>query len=264
LSYVTRFALLYCAITAWFLWQDREVHLDFYRRNLFPSKPTPLWRPLTWLPYPVFGINGLIACQRLLVGCLASTVLLVQQPYYTGVARVLLALSAWLSLIYFGQVRNFPTLRRKSNHVPIILALLSICPVLGATHDLHEQSHWLFPMQCLIAQAYFSAGLCKLRSAGLTWCNGQSLQVYLLESYLILGTKQTLALAQNRLACRWASTAVILWELSFPTTLVVPALAPAYLLFGAAFHTASKRLMGIDYLRYFGAGYLSFVLPLLA
>lgn len=256
---VTLFSILYCTITAYVLWADSKAHLDFLERDLFDTGPTALWRPLAWLPYPKLQSNRLKHCQRLLISSLSLTAALLSFSTQVWAARALLSVAAWLSLIYFGHVRNFPTLRRKSNHIPIILFLLSICPALGSSIC---NWLWLLPVQCLVVQAYFSSAICKLRNSGLSWCNGESLRVYLLENYLLQNTNRAMTLAQRPMLCAMASCAVLFWELSFPAVLVIPKLVPAYLLFGLAFHGATKILMRIDYLRYFGASYLSFVLPL--
>lgn len=90
--------------------------------------------------------------------------------------------------------------------------------------------------QVLMSMAYFMAGACKLHMSGGEWLKGPTLQGYLLEDAVRWDRPVGLWLAQQPTLCTMASITSVLFELFFPIILLVPRLAPLFLLSGAMFH----------------------------
>jgi hypothetical protein len=151
---------------------------------------------------------------------------------------------------YFRPILPHGHLQRKANIIPMVLIALIAAP------------HHAIPLVKLcLALVYLSAGIEKLRAAGLRWADGLSMQAYLLEHYLYSGRPQALWLAERPRLCRWLSTAVLSWELSFWLILFFPALAWVYVPMGLGFHAGTSIGMRIHYWVYFCPAYLVFFAP---
>lgn len=231
------FSALYCAGLSWRLHCDHH-HFLQYRA--------------TRLARPALGSGELDdrSFSRLTLALRVSLFLLGVQllPLVMG------AVSAGLSVIYLRNVRDHPWLRRKANHIPVTLILL------GAALGAHPSGGRLImlPFQLLTVQAYFSAGLQKLRRSGLRWADGETLQTHLWEHWLWSRCKESARLAATPALCALLSGLTLAWELTFPICLFSWKLAVVYLVGGYLFHLAVHRLLGINYIRYFGLTYLSF------
>ena len=109
---------------------------------------------------------------------------------------------------------------------------------------LSEYARWPIDLVYLQLSAfYLSAGLSKLRYAGLAWADGYTLQFHL------LGGGRPLAewMASSIWLCTAASVAVLFWELTFFLGIYRP-LRPFYLVGGFAFHVGTNVLMGIGFI----------------
>lgn len=115
---------------------------------------------------------------------------------------------------------------------------------------------------------YLSSAWQKLRRGGLQWCNGSTLQAYLVEHYLWGDMLGALRLAQKPLLCRLLSMLVCTFELTFWLILVCPHLTYGYALSGIAFHVGTAQIMRIQYGTYLSPVYTVFTteiaLPILA
>ena len=107
-----------------------------------------------------------------------------------------------------------------------------------------EYARW--PLQLLfieLASFYGSAGVTKLRRAGLAWADGYTLQFHLL-------TKDTAAgvwVAQHLWLCAALSALVLVLELAFPLGIVFRRLRPLLLCGGALFHLGTTVLMNVTF-----------------
>jgi hypothetical protein len=152
--------------------------------------------------------------------------------------------------LYFLPILPFGYIQRKTNLIPIVLAALIVSP---------ERALEVVPLA--LSMVYLSAGFEKLRTAGIRWADGQSLRAYLLEHYLYSERPQALWLARRPGLCRWMSTCVLIWELSFWLILLVPALTWIYVLFGLGFHVSASITFRIHFWIYFCPAYLAFLAP---
>ena len=118
----------------------------------------------------------------------------------------------------------------------------------------------LILIKCAIALMYFSAGIQKLRRSGLKWCEGKSLQAYLLEHYLWGDTNSALQLARQPSVCMVLSSMLLLFELTFWLVLVFPWLTIVYVSAGIAFHLGTLLTMRINYLKYLSPVYMVFAI----
>jgi len=154
--------------------------------------------------------------------------------------------------IYFLPILPLAYIQRKVNLIPLVLAI-----------SLFAQDRVLAAAKLLLALVYLSAGLEKLRAAGLRWIDGESLQSYLVEHYLYSGRPQALFIAERGFLCRALSTLVLAWELSFWLVLVFPALTWVYVVGGLLFHAGTSVAMRIHYWVYFCPVYFVFFAPVL-
>lgn len=126
----------------------------------------------------------------------------------------------------------------------------------------------------VMALAYFTSGLSKVRFGGITWMDGQTLTTYLsepqpddyfaaqrnapdslkwkdgvgLESF-IYGTGQSTPLgrflAGIPAVMMFLSTVSVIWEITFPVVLIFRRLLPLYLLMGIAFHVSIMATLSL-------------------
>lgn len=198
---------------------------------------------------PQLGLAGFTGTAVTLVAGLAAGAL----DRWTGPA---LLAAAMASLLYFAQVIDLPTVRRKPNTVPIILLLLA------AAAFAPGRAEWcLLLIKLAIAQIYLSSALAKLRQSGLAWAEGSRLRMTLLRYRLRDGSRAAEWLARRPAACRAASGLVFAFELTFWLVIPFPALAWVWLPIGVAFHAGTAVLMRIHYWIYLVPAYFVFFCP---
>jgi hypothetical protein len=151
---------------------------------------------------------------------------------------------------YFRPILPHSHIQRKANIIPMVLIALIAAP-----------NHAIPLVTLCLALVYLSAGFEKLRAGGLRWADGRTLQSYLVEHYLYTGRPQALWLAERPRLCRWLSTAVLSWELSFWLILFFPTLAWVYVAMGLGFHAGTSIGMRIHYWVFFCPAYLIFIVP---
>jgi hypothetical protein len=154
--------------------------------------------------------------------------------------------------IYFLPILPLAYIQRKINLIPLVLAI-----------SLFAQDRVLAAAKLLLALVYLSAGVEKLRVAGLRWIDGESLKAYLVEHYLYSGRAQALFIAKRAALCRALSTLVLAWELTFWLVLVFPATTWVYVAGGLLFHTGTSVAMRIHYWVYFCPVYFVFFAPII-
>ena len=113
-----------------------------------------------------------------------------------------------------------------------------------------------------IAQIYFSSGIQKLKHSGLDWCNGKSLQAYLIENYLWSDRKAGYLLASKSGLCAVLSSLTLFFELSFWAIIFFPQLTFVYVTMALLFHIGTYLTMRINYLKYLGPVYLVFFIDI--
>jgi hypothetical protein len=94
-----------------------------------------------------------------------------------------------------------------------------------------------------LAAFYATAGIAKLRSAGPAWADGYTLQYHLLAKQQPAG----LWLAEHVELCALLSTLVLTFELTFPLSVVLRRLRPAFLAGGVLFHLGTTAFMGVTF-----------------
>jgi hypothetical protein len=166
--------------------------------------------------------------------------------------RPALTLALICFLIYFPPILPLAYIQRKINLIPLVLAI-----------SLFAQDRVLAAAKLLLALVYLSAGVEKLRTAGLRWIDGESLRAYLVEHYLYSGRSQALFIAKRVFLCRVLSVVVLVWELTFWLVLVFPATTWVYVSAGLLFHVATSVTMRIHYWVYFCPVYFVFFVPVL-
>jgi hypothetical protein len=160
---------------------------------------------------------------------------------------------------YFNSIMSLAYIQRKTNLLPFVLLVLLVTP---SSSMALAQPAPVWPIALIkiaLAQMYFSAGLQKLRLAGFKWCDGRSLQAYLVEHYLWGDMGRAWALAQRPRLCVALSCLLLLFELTFWIVLVVPVLNLPYAVAGLVFHLGAALTMRINYLKYLGPVYMVFV-----
>lgn len=88
----------------------------------------------------------------------------------------------------------------------------------------------------LLAMTYFSTGITKLLSGGLSWMNGYTLQIYTFGDALATGMPLGIWLAGQRTLCILLAVFTIAFETFFFLSLFLPRAAPLFFLTGIGFH----------------------------
>ncbi|HVW83870.1 MAG TPA: hypothetical protein VHB50_04290, partial [Bryobacteraceae bacterium] len=108
---------------------------------------------------------------------------------------------------------------------------------------------------------FLSGGIEKLRNAGFRWADGKSFRSYLIRHHLISGGNAALWLARRPGLCRFFSTCVLAWELTFWMAVLSPLAGTVWAVFGILFLVSTAILMRIHYWIYFGPLYFAFLTP---
>lgn len=94
-----------------------------------------------------------------------------------------------------------------------------------------------------MAAFYFQAGFAKLRSSGVAWADGFTLQFHLLDK----GQPAGMWLAEHLWLCAALSMAVLALEIGFPLAIVLRRLRPFFLVGGFAFHIGTSVFLNITF-----------------
>jgi hypothetical protein len=161
-------------------------------------------------------------------------------------------------LAYFSQIRLLDSVQRKVNLLPQILLLLAVAPPSVRGSPTPADVFLLATAQALLAVVYVSAGLMKLRSAGLSWADGRSLQAYLLAADLRYDVPRARALAARLPLCAALSTLVLGFELFGWLLLFSTRGQLTFAILGLSMHAGMLAFMRVNYLKYLGPVYLVF------
>lgn len=173
--------------------------------------------------------------------------------------KIFLFLSLIFYFLYFTPITSFPDVQRKTNLIPLVMIILLVSPFFGETLDKKSTNWEIILVKVLIVQMYLSSALQKLKYSGLAWCNGKTLQAYLMESYLYNDNKNAIYISQKLWLCSLLSWFSLVFELSIILMLFLPSLTYVFLLLGILFHLGTKITMQINYLKYLGCTYMIFL-----
>ena len=173
-------------------------------------------------------------------------------------AREFLIIALICYFLYFNPIISLAYIQRKTNLLPLVLLVLIVSPALNGALDKPATSWEIILIKIAIAQMYFSAGIQKIRQSGLSFCDGRSLQAYLLENYLWSDRKIGLLLAKKRWLCSLLSMLTLLFELTFWVIIFLPQLTFVYLAIALFFHIGTLLTMRINYLKYLAPVYMVF------
>jgi hypothetical protein len=236
------FSSLYCGVIGF----ETLIHYSELLR-FFRTMPARVYGPppllLSAIPLPFENERLFIASGCVFMLALAMAAAGIDLPVTISVALLCYP-------FYFRPILPHGHIQRKTNLIPMVLIALIVSP-----------AHAIVLAKLCLALVYLSAGFEKLRAAGLRWADGHTLQAYLLEHYIYTERPQALWLAQQPRLCRWLSTAVLTWELSFWLILIFPPLEWVYIPVGLGFHAGTSIGMRIHYWVYFCPAYLAFFAP---
>jgi uncharacterized membrane protein YphA (DoxX/SURF4 family) len=105
-------------------------------------------------------------------------------------------------------------------------------------------------IQVLLCFAYVSTGLAKVVYGGLAWMNGYTLQQIIFSSAVARDIPLGIWLAQQHTACMILSVGVILLEVFFFVSLLLPRTLPFFLLGGAMMHLGIYFAEGSPFFQY--------------
>lgn len=249
-NHVALFAKLFCAALAiQLLISLRDQYL------YFKTQPFRVYgKPLKLLGR--FRLPVLTADQFLQFGFLLLISLVFVATDFLPRLFTLAALVCYF--LYFNSILSLAYVQRKTNLLPFVLLVLQVSPSLDEPLYAPGTSWELVLVKIGLAQLYLSAGIQKLKLSGLQWCNGRSLQAYLLENYLWSDRKAGLLIAQHLKWCAVFSTMTLIFELTFWIIIVFPSLTYIYLAGVLLFHTATLVTMRINYLKYLLPVYMVF------
>lgn len=209
---------------------------------------------------------GLLRVPRLSPpACDVSGVLLISALLLAAIGwlmRWMLASAIILYVFYFGQILDRSGLLKKTNLVPLFLAVFLVSPGVDASWRAAPPTWPVIAAQSLLVCTYFSAGLAKLRNTGPRWAAGGQLRAYLIDNHLWRGAPFAWRIAQHRPLCALMSSYALIVELLMPLALLSDIAAAVLVLAAIAMHLGIQALMGINYLRYWWPNYLSFLVPL--
>ena len=139
---------------------------------------------------------------------------------------------------------------------------LSVDALLRARSRRHHDEPWRSPekidtaiwpvklTQVLLCFAYVSTGLAKVVFGGLPWVNGYTLQQIIFWSAVGRDLPLGMWLAQHHTVCLLLSVGVILFEVFFFISLMIPKTVPLFLLGGVLFHMGIYFAEGSDFFQY--------------
>jgi hypothetical protein len=232
---------------------------DFYALGQLPTTimhPPGIMEYLSWKFYDrLVTPAGMVALQCALIVSLAASTLGL-------LGRLSCATSAALVILYQGILRSFGHFNHDEMVGVICLVILAFSPCCHALAIGFGQQaitrppsvaygYPLFLMQAVMAWAYFSSALLKLRLGGLAWFSTESLPVLAIQHSLdnLHDTQFTLAffLAQYRHLAPLGAIGAVAWELSFPLCLVWQRSKWIILPIGVLFHIGTMLLVNITF-----------------
>jgi hypothetical protein len=221
----------------------------------FKTQPTRIYgRPVKLFrkfQLPALSENQFILSGIVLILCLLFAA-------FGVFTREFLIIALLCYFLYFNSIISLAYIQRKTNLLPLVLLVLIVSPALTQALDKPATAWEIVLIKIAIAQMYFSAGFQKIRQSGLSFCDGRSLQAYLLENFLWSDRKIGFLLAQKQWLCAGLSVLTLLFELTFGVIIFLPQLTFVYLAIALFFHIGTLLTMRINYLKYLAPVYMVF------
>jgi uncharacterized membrane protein YphA (DoxX/SURF4 family) len=234
----------------------REAHLAFARASdemfmalpalkilLLPfgdwgMRPEPALLEMAWLVAIVSGIAALIGLMTrpALLAFAASNTLLQAHLFSYGSVhhrQAILIIALWiLAMVPSGATYSVDSVLRRVRRAGGRIVLER-----GRGDAYSEHARWpLRLVQWLFVLVYLSAGLSKLAAGGLEWFNGHTLSYYLVRDGWLHGAAPGVWLADTPLVVPALSVLTVAFEMTFVFAVLVPRLAPFYVLLGLCLH----------------------------
>jgi hypothetical protein len=130
------------------------------------------------------------------------------------------------------------------------LLILSFAPPIGwRDREPSPEHRWpVVLIQAVFAFTYFSAGLGKLRFAGLDWFTADNIRAWAVVNHPLTDAPGALWLASSPVACWAAALGTLVLELGFPLAVVSRSAARILVPLGAAFHLGIYLTLGYAFL----------------
>jgi hypothetical protein len=157
---------------------------------------------------------------------------------------LLLVLALVCYVLYFNPITSLAYVQRKASLAWIVLLILLVSPALDRPLGAPAPAWPIVLTKIALAQMYLSAGIQKLRQTGWRWCDGRSLQTYLVAHYLWGDMTWAFRLASSATACRILSICVLAFELTFGLIVIFPGLTWWYVIAALRFTPALQRSCG--------------------
>lgn len=204
----------------------------------------------------LFYLPDLSEKQFLLLGfTLLLSLMMIAFGIYT---KLFIAIALLSYFSYYSSIIKLDYIQRKTNLLPFILIVLLLSPALNKDADTSYPSWEILLIKIGIVQMYLSSGIQKLKHSGIKWCNGYSLQAYLLENYLWNEKKTALIISKKRWLCSLLSWLTLLFELGFVFIIFFPSLTYLFVTLAFLFHWGTYISMRINYLKYLLPVYMIF------
>ncbi len=236
--------------------------------------PVTLLRPvgaMQLLPWPLYDAlltpRGMLIFKVLLTAALALGALGIWTSVSTKISFVLV-------LFYQGLLRSLGHFNHDEMIAVYFLGVLAFAPCGDAfSLDSRRQKSvarpagWVhgYPvllMQVLLAWAYFSSALLKLRAAGFGYFSPDNLPtlaiLHSLDNLHETQHRYAFLLPEYRAYTTAAVAVVFAWELLFPLAIFSKRARPPLLAFGVVFHLASRYLLNV-FFPFFLAMYVVFI-----
>lgn len=261
-----------------FLWKPLAPQGDFLRLSEIPRLYSPLVANRILLAPFHFGGPPPLVFVVVVYLITSGAALLAAVGLFTNIAMGLLAAGTVLLQSY---VYSFGDFHHPEAVMAISLVALALSPcgrvlsIDSLRQRLRENSHWhpqsnvrarhkkdvnaRWPVQLLLwmfSLIYLSAAYFKLKTGGLAWLNGDTLQFYLLQDGLRWGQPWALRIAGWHSAAVILSVASLAFESGFFLVLIVPNLLWFAVPFGFGLHLSIQILMKagfFEYLALYGA-----------
>ena len=250
LNHPRMFLILFCLSLA------LQIIFNFRKQlRYFESRPAGIYgKPPLLLGK--FGLPALSRNQFIAAGVFLIASLLSAACNFYPQLFILTALVCYF--LYFNPIMPLSYIKRKTNLIPLVLLILLATPAIGFPLNHPAENLSIILVKIVIAQMYLSAGLQKIRRAGIVWADGESLRTFLIEHYLWGDTKPALALAEAPRLCRFLSRLILFFEFTFWIIILLPQLTYFYVALGLLMHLGILYTMRINYIKYLTPAYMVF------
>lgn len=156
-----------------------------------------------------------------------------------------------------------------TNSVFFILVILSFSPGVDAVSvdqrwrgraAPRTSPYWpLWLVQFILSINYFCSAISKIQGAGLNWFNGQSLQIYMFDRHMAIGSPVAELISRSPGLAALVANATFFFEATFFLVLFRPKLVRYYVAAGLLFHIAIYLTFELNFVWLFCTAYLAFV-----